>query len=312
VKVFVTGGNGFVGRPLVRRLLDKGCSVTGAVGPGPGVLSSDATAVHVDLLREDPFSEMDLAEFDAVIHLAAASSSGDAVRDPASTWAVNVLGTVKLLHSLARVVQDGRGDPLLLFVSTGDVYAADTESPQDENSATIAENPYVASKLAAEIAATEVARRTGLKVVIARPFPHSGAGQDTRFVAPDFAAKVLAAKDAGESSIKVGNMNVVRELLHVDDVVDAYVRLVNDGLPGEVYNVARGTAVALTDLLSQICEICEYEVTPVSTTRGDVPVSFLTGNSSKLRNATGWEASVSFEDVVRDVVAGQMEARVLD
>jgi GDP-4-dehydro-6-deoxy-D-mannose reductase len=311
-RILITGANGFVGRPLVEKLLMDGHSVTAAIGTGLPEPVSDAVRVDLDLGQDEPFAELDMREFGAVVHLAAASSSADAARDPVKTWDVNVVGTVKLLQALAEVVRGG-GDPLLLLVSTGDVYPADMETPRDEKSEAVPANPYVASKLSAEIAAFEVARRTGLKLIVARPFPHSGAGQDTRFVVPDFVAKVLAAKQKGEETITVGNMNVVRELLHVSDVVDAYSRLLNDGAPGEVYNIARGTAVSLNDLLSRICEICDHQVVPVSRSRevNGAP-SYLTGNNSKLCKATGWTPSVSFDDVVRDVVAGQLRDSDLD
>lgn len=305
MKIFVTGANGFVGRELVRRLIGDGHVVTGGVGPGPAVIDSEAEMVSLDLNAADSFP--DLGGYDAVVHLAAASSSADATKNPVHTWTVNVVGTVNLLQALAMVIKGGRGDPLLLLVSTGEVYEATTENPRDEKSPAVPVNSYVASKLAAEIAAFEVARRTGLRLVVARPFPHSGPGQDTRFVVPDFVAKVLAARDAGESSIEVGNMNVSRELLHVSDVVDAYVRLLRGGVPGEVYNIARGTAASLTRLLSVVCECCDFEVTP--RTSGESAASFLTGDSGKLFDATGWKPQISFEEVVRDVVSAQLENR---
>lgn len=307
MKIFVTGANGFVGRALVGRLLGDGHAVTGGVGPGSAQTGSGAEMVSFDLSAADSFP--DLGRFDAVVHLAAASSSADAAKNPAHTWTVNVVGTVNLLQTLARVLEDDRGDPLLLLVSTGEVYEASTENPQDETSPVVPANPYIASKLAAEIAAFEVARRTRLRLVVARPFPHSGPGQDTRFVVPDFVAKVLAARDAGESSIQVGNMNVARELLHVSDVVDAYVRLLRDGVPGEIYNIARGTATSLTKLLTLVCELCDHQVTPRTT--GERPASVLTGDSGKLFAATGWKPQISVEEVVRDVVSAQLENREL-
>ncbi len=314
MKVFVTGANGFVGRVLISRLLEEGHDVVGAAGPGAAPdHRSSASYVEVDLGSPDGLDNIDLSPFNAIVHLAAASSSSDALRDPAKTWSVNVVGTVRLLQRISETLKAGAGNPLLLLISTGDVYAADSEEPQTENSPTVPRNPYVGSKLAAELAATEVAARTGLRLIIARPFPHSGAGQDARFVVPDFVGKVLEARETGLTSIEVGNMNVVRELLHVDDVVDAYVRLLEREVAEGVYNVSRGEAESLIRLLELIGVLCDHPVTPHSAERNSsATTSYLSGDSRKLQDATGWRPRASFDDVVRDVVLAQKRARGLD
>ena len=90
------------------------------------------------------------------------------------------------------------------MVSTGEVYGAGVDRPRREADPLLPCSPYAASKVGAEVAALEAWRRTGLRVVIARPFAHTGPGQSDRFVAPAFAARLRAARRAGASTVSDG------------------------------------------------------------------------------------------------------------
>jgi GDP-4-dehydro-6-deoxy-D-mannose reductase len=166
---------------------------------------------------------------------------------------------------------------------------------------------YAASKLAAEIAALEVHRRTGLRVIVARAFAHTGRGQNERFVVPALARRLLIAKRAHAPAIKVGNLDPVREFMHVSDVVDAYCRLLSGGRSGEVYNVASGGGIALNALLERLMEVVGYRVIPEAdpglVRPADIP--YLVGDAAKLRAATGWSPRVPLEDVLAEVVDAQ-------
>src|SRR5207247_4339341 len=89
------------------------------------------------------------------------------------------------------------------------------------------------SKLGAELVGTSAWRDAGLRVVVARPFPHVGAGQAPTFWVAKRARVLLEAKRRGAPAVTVGDLSAVRDFLHVDDVVDAYVRLPEAGAPGD-------------------------------------------------------------------------------
>jgi GDP-4-dehydro-6-deoxy-D-mannose reductase len=198
-------------------------------------------------------------------------------------------------------------DPLLLFVSSGEVYGAGVETPRLETDGAYPRSSYAASKLAAEAAVLEVHRRTGLRVVVTRPFPHTGAGQDARFVVPAFAKRVVDAKRDRQTSIPVGNLEPIRDFLHVADVVNAYCLLIESGRAGEVYNIASGTGVSVRDILEMVMVAANHVVAPA--VRSDLvrpaDVPYLVGDSSKLREATGWQPKHSLEEAVREVVNAQ-------
>src|SRR6185295_18499851 len=98
-------------------------------------------------------------------------------------------------------------------------------------------------------------------------FNHTGAGQAADFVLPAF-ARQIAAIAAGRSAprIAVGNLDSVRDFLDVDDVVDAYQRLLDRGVPADVYNVASGVGRRIGDLLDALIELagarCAIEIDP--------------------------------------------------
>jgi GDP-4-dehydro-6-deoxy-D-mannose reductase len=314
--VLITGADGFVGRWVLRALVAAGHEVVGAVQPGPpredGLSDAERAAVlWIPLELGDLRSVRQVAarSFDAVIHLAAVASGGDALLDPGVAWAVNAAGTARLLGEFGRRRRGGETDPLVLVVSTAEVYGAGNGRPFVESDPPAPRSPYAASKAGAELAAMETRVRTGRRVVIARSFPHTGPGQDERFVAPAFARRLRGARLAGARVVKVGNLEPVRDFLDVRDVAAAYVALLARGQPGEVYNVASGKGVSLQELFDRLAAIVGVnaiaEPDPEFMRAADIPV--LVGDGAKLRAATGWAPRFQLDQTLRDLVDAQAD-----
>jgi GDP-4-dehydro-6-deoxy-D-mannose reductase len=307
VKLLVTGADGFVGRHLVRRLAREGYLIGAACRPGgPSVDWGGADVAVVPLELTDDASVRGALEFDpdAVIHLAAVASNSEAIADPGQAWTVNAAGTARLAEALGRRRAEGRGDTRLLFVSSGEVYGLGGNTPRRESDPIEPASPYAASKAGAELAALEVWRRTGLPVVIARPFTHTGPGQETRFVLPAFVERLREAKATGARVVRSGNLDPIRDLLDVRDVVEAYLLLLRSGQPGEIYNVARGEGSSVRVLFEQLARLVgvrvEPEIEPSLARASDIP--HLVGDATKLRRATGWTPSRSLEQTLRGLV----------
>ncbi|MGH7534477.1 MAG: GDP-mannose 4,6-dehydratase, partial [Gemmatimonadales bacterium] len=166
------------------------------------------------------------------------------------------------------------------------------------------QSPYAGSKLGAEVAALEARRRAGLRVLIARPFTHTGPGQPASFVIPAFVRRLAAARASGASEVPTGNLDPVRDLLDVRDVVDGYVALLSRGEPGEVYNVARGEGVSFREVFGQLAAMIGTAAVPrpdpTLTRRVDLP--WLVGDPGKLAAATGWRPTYSLEQTLRELV----------
>ncbi len=315
MKVLVTGADGFVGRHLVRRLVEEGDEVAAGCRPGgpPVDWSVSAQGGPVAVL---PLEITDRGSVEralawgpaAVVHLAAVASTREARRDPAGAWVVNAAGTAQLVAAAARR-EPAAGGPLILVVSSGEVYGAGGPSPRVESDPLLPVSPYAASKVGAEAAALEAWRRTGLRVVIARPFPHTGPGQSTTYAVPAFAERLRAAKSSGAATVPTGNLDPVRDFLHVRDVVEAYRLLLHRGVPGEAYNVARGEGVRVGELFRMLAGIigtgAEPRPDPSLVRSDDIP--YLVGDSTKLRRATGWAPAISVEQTLRELVDAQAD-----
>src|SRR5262249_28030098 len=157
------------------------------------------------------------------------------------------------------------------------------ERPRTETEPSAPVSAYAASKVGAEIAALMEWRRTGLRVVVARPSPHSGRGQSERALIPKYARRVLTARRTRAAAIPTGRLDGVRDFLHVADVIEAYVRLLAGGTPGEIYNVASGVPIGLTDVVMRLCALCGWQ--PIlEVDSGDVradAIPYLVGDPTK-------------------------------
>lgn len=311
-RLLVTGADGFVGRWLVREALRQGWGVTAVTGPGgapPGAWLEPSAAMDVATFEADITSPADRAriasaEVDAIVHLAAVASGADARRDPALASAVNSSATIGLGQALEAV----GARPRLLFVSTAEVYGGGHEGPIAESVTPRPVSPYAESKWLAEKGLGGLFAG-GTVVTIARPFPHTGPGQDARFVLPAFARRLREAKRAGEREIAVGNLDVVRDFVDVRDVVRAYLLLLEHGEAGEVYNVATGQGRHLEDCFRTLAGLVGVDAVPMQDASlvrpADIPV--LIGDPARLAAATGWSPQIPFERTLQDLVDAQAD-----
>ncbi|MDA1081101.1 MAG: NAD-dependent epimerase/dehydratase family protein [Gemmatimonadetes bacterium] len=316
-RALVTGAGGFVGQWLCRELVREGWEVVGSslIGAPPhGVLSAEDHALvrwrRDDLLHADAVrSTIDDAQPDAVFHLAGVAFVPAAGRDPALALDTNVGIAVRLLAVIEERRSSGTLDPVVLVVGSGEQYGRHDISslPLPEDAECRPASPYAASKLAQEQFALAAFRRAGVRVVCTRSFNHSGPGQSPNFVIPGLIKRVLAAKAAGEGTTTIGNTSVARDFLHVEDVVRAYLALVEDGLAGEVYNVSGGKAVTIAQVAAQVAAAVgvDIEFVPDSGLQRAVDVPHLSGRNNRIRDDTGWIARLGLADIIRDVIASE-------
>ena len=236
-----------------------------------------------------------------VYHLAGQASVAGSFSDPLGTWDVNATGTLRLAQALPEAVR-------LLVVSSAEVYGVvpDDEQPIGEDRPLRPCNPYAASKAAAEMAALQARG----PVVVARSFNHTGPGQDERFALASFARQLAEIREGhGEPVLRVGNLSARRDLLDVRDVARAYVRLMDQGEAGQVYNVCSGHAVSMSDAVEQLIALsgtgARLEVDPERVRPVDLPL--LCGSGARLR-ALGWAPEIAFRHTLADLLESHVQA----
>jgi GDP-4-dehydro-6-deoxy-D-mannose reductase len=304
-RVLVTGVSGFVGPHLARALARAGAEVSG-LGPETEMprLEPSLAAWHVADLRDLDSMKQAVAEAkpDAVVHLAGQSSAARSFEAPQETFTINALGTWNLLDA----VKLGAPRARVLVVGTSEVYGPQPEGSRVAEDAPFAPvSPYALSKAAADAFAEVFSKQSALDCLRTRSFGHTGPGQTDRFVVPAF-AKQIAAIEAGrvEPVLRVGNLEVTRDLLDVRDVVSAYVALIERGTTGAAYNVCRGIGVKLTDVVRMLAERSRVpirvEPDPSRMRPADVP--YLVGDPTRIERDTGWRAEIPFERTLDDVL----------
>ena len=281
MRVFVTGARGFVGRHLVPRLLDKGFEVTAT---DRDLDVCDRAAVEAKLKQEPP---------EAIVHLAAQSSVAASAADPERTHRINTGGTLSILEGALRC---GR-QPRILLIGSADQYgsAAPGSAPFTEDSPLAPTSAYARSKTEAEQLGTSFADR-GLEVVRIRAFSHCGPGQSDMFALSSFARQIAEIQaDRRDPVLRVGNLDSERDYLDVDDVVEAYLRLLDPDVAADIYNVASGVGTRLGDLLDALLDLAYLRPSIECDPERVRPADCSVGDASRLRAATGWKPAVTTE-----------------
>ena len=296
-RILLTGATGFVGSCLAPALAAAFPAATLTMVAA----STLAGATGVDLLDPEAVGAMvRAARPDLVVHLAGQASVAGSITSVNETWAVNCTGSLLLASAIA----EHAPETTLLFTSSSEVYGASfLAGIVDETSPLVPMNPYAKSKALAEtIFRQRLPEST--KVIVARPFSHTGPGQRDDFVLPSFAGQVARIETGVQApSIAVGNLDVRRDFLDVRDVVAAYVALVAaaPGLPSRfTVNITSGSTYLLRDLLDTLRGLSrvpfDVMIDPARLRPNDLPIA--TGSSALMRLAVGWRPVHPIEETL--------------
>ena len=309
-RVLVTGGDGFVGRHLVRALAaalpDRSEVIVGSLARDASPDTGPARQVALDITDADEVRAVIAAEQPThLFHLAAIAAVSTAQRNVRQTWAVNFGGTLNIAIAVSEAAPACR----VLYCSSAEVYGANFRSglALSENAPLDPINPYGASKAAADLMIGQMSRQ-GLRAIRLRPFNHIGPGQRRHFVVPDFASQIAAIEHGTQEPVmRVGNLTARRDFLDVRDVVDAYVRAVlrfDDLPPGEPINIASGRAISIRDVLDILVSLSSKKIEivedPALMRSNDTPV--VVGDAGRARGLLGWAPRLSISDTLAAVL----------
>lgn len=292
MKILVTGGCGFIGSHLVRKLQEANLYVPGLPAPQVRVLDNlsngkieNLAGLNYDFIKGDLRNIEDChkacEDVDIVYHQAAISSVPYSIKHPHETFNVNVGGTHNLF--LAAYIA---GVKKIVFASSAAVYGDPSEGPQHEDSLLKPKSPYAAHKSSCEQLAFAF-NNLGLDIVSLRYFNVYGPNQGSSAVISKFISNALN----NNSTTIHGDGHQTRDFIHVDDVVKA--NLFASIGPNGIFNVASGVQTSIKDIFYIINDIVGTETPPLySDSRvGDVYNSL--ANIDKAKTILKWEPKIS-------------------
>ena len=308
MRCFVTGLTGFVGGYLAGYLASHGAEVLG-IGLTMAPPKTPFETVQCDLLNIDELRQL-ITSFrpEYIYHLAALSNPSDSLKRPLEYYQVNLQGTLNLLE----VTREHSSNTKLLLVSSCQVYGKTSDELLNEDFPIRPQNPYASSKWLSERAALQYQENFGTRVVISRPFNHSGPGQSESFVVSSFCKQIATIeKEASHSTKKsgvifVGNLRSTLDFLDVRDVVRAYVDLAVKGAEGEVYNVCSGTPTEIQQILDLVRELSQVKI-EVQVSRDRLRnggTDRLVGDNQKLQLSSEWSPRYTLHQMVADTLNG--------
>lgn len=302
-RVLVTGATGFSGGYVCRDLHSRGYLVAGTYLKRPHTVPDTYPLIPLDLKsRKNVDALIQHFRPDFIVHLAAQSNSQRSWQFEDETFAANVGGTLNLLNAVRQTGCRTR----FLLASSVQVYGRifSEGRPVREAGPVWPENPYAASKWAAELACLDFFTRFGSDVVIARMANHTGPGQEPVYALSDWSRQIaLAEKNGSSVRLEVGNLNVERDFLHVEDAVSAYVTLLMKGKAGQIYNVASGKPEKLkryARFLSRLAKIDCRILTVQDRVRSGEPEKTCI-HTSKI-NTLGWKPRSTAYEALRELL----------
>jgi GDP-4-dehydro-6-deoxy-D-mannose reductase len=311
MRALITGITGFAGSHLAEYLLAEhpGVEVFGTYRWRSRMDNVEHLRSRVKLLEADlrdytsMYNALERSRPDFIFHLAAQSFVPSSWTAPNETLTTNVSGPTNLFEAIRSL----RLDPVVQIACSSEQYGLvlPDEVPIKETNPLRPLSPYAVSKVAQDYLGYQYFQSYGLKAIRTRGFNHTGPRRGQVFVTSNFCSQVAAIElGLQEPVIRVGNIEAIRDFTDVRDMVRAYWLAVNHGKPGEVYNIATGHGIRISELLDRIIALSnvevKIEVDPERLRPSDVEI--LIGDSSKFRADTGWEPRIPFEQTVSDLL----------
>lgn len=305
-KVAVTGAAGFIGSHLSERLVELGAEVTalvrynsrGSYGFLEDLSKETKDTIKVilgDIRDENIFREL-LKDAEVVFHLAAIPGIPYSFLCPQDVFEINAMGSLNLL----RVARDFSLEKVIL-ASSAETYGDSRYLPIDEAHPQNPKSPYAASKAAMEMAAWSAFFADDVPVSVVRLFNNYGPRQSARAITPTIITQMLSSDE-----LKIGSLYPKRDFTFVKDTVEAFTKVAELSKNGEVYQIGSGISISVQKIIDTVSKILGKEVKIVvdelRIRPGQSEVEALKADYTRLKNATGWQPQVSYEEGLKTTI----------
>jgi len=307
-KVLVTGADGFIGSYLVEKLIEEGADVKAFVfynsfnswGWLENLSKSKLEKVEIFSgdIRDPNGVRTAMEGCEIVFHLAALIAIPYSYHSPDSYVDTNVKGTLNIVQA-ARILKVKR----VLVTSTSEVYGTAKYVPIDENHPRQPQSPYSASKIGADSIAESFYRSFDLPLTIVRPFNTYGPRQSARAIIPTIITQLLA----GQTEIKLGDLNPTRDLLYVKDTVNGFLEIAkSSSLIGHDCNIATNSEISMKNLaeeiIKQINPNARVVIDKLRLRPQKSEVFRLFGSNNKILKNTNWELKYTFSQGIKETI----------
>ncbi|HLP79798.1 MAG TPA: SDR family NAD(P)-dependent oxidoreductase, partial [Acidobacteriota bacterium] len=289
-RLLITGGAGFIGSRLVRRLCKQGFSITVLDNYSkPGAddfsdISDRITVVRADI-RDSETVNSALKNADAVIHLAAMVSVQESLKKPAECFAINVQATENIINECAR------RNIKFIFASSAAVYGNQEDAIVTERVTPRPISPYGESKLKVE----EICKKTPkLNFVCLRQFNVYGPKQTINYAYASVVPQFLHAARTNKPLIIYGDGEQTRDFIHIDDIVNAYIKSIQSDVKG-IFNVGTGTTCTINQLATLIIAATQSKSKVIKKKARDADIKRSQPSIKAFCEATQWRPTATIE-----------------
>jgi len=292
-RVLVTGGSGFIGSHLTRRLVKAGAE-TGILTKYNSVIDNvrladvwdDIQPIEADIRNPDSLSQIGAYKPEVVFHLAAYNHVGDSFTHVTEALDCNVRGT-------ANVIEAYDDYDRFIYISSSEVYGKN-DVPFAEGLTPNPISPYAVGKYGGELYCRMKSERSDRRIVSVRPFNAFGPYQSPRAVIAEMILKCLAGEPVYSTEGRQ-----TRDFNFVENLVDGFLlAAVNEATIGEVINVGSGEEISIRDLITKIHAMTgeKSELHIGALENRPTEIWRMYADRSRAKEILGWEPKVSFEE----------------
>jgi len=298
MNALISGGCGFIGSHLVRRLLADGHHVLViddfSEGSPENLPSHDCLRIYCRSVLD---RTIDLfADIDTVFHLAALPRPQKSIIDPIPAHEVNVTGTLNVLLNCKAL-----GIRRLVFASSGSVYGEQGVDPYLESAALHPMSPYGLQKIIGEQYCKLFTDIYGVQTNCLRIFNVYGDGMNPNGEYASLIPKFIRLIRHADPPTIYGTGKQRRDFVHVSDVVEAMISAAQSPAYGEVINIGSGINYSVNQIFSIICEKSGMNIEPLYGPAVLEPAATL-ASREKAYQLLGWEPSISIEEGIGRMV----------
>ena len=299
MRYIVTGGAGFIGNNIVKKLVARGDDVTVIDNLNTGKEENLKSVIDKITFLKDSILNMELLEkqsqnIDGIFHQAALASVQDSFSKLDEYHNVNVNGTENILK-LAK-----KNDFRVVYASSSSVYGNPERIPIKESDKKNPINPYAETKLKKEQLAIKYSEM-GVKVIGLRYFNVFGKGQSKEYAG---VLKLFLERIRDKLPPKInGDGTQFRDFVYVEDVADANIMSMDSDINHGFYNVGTNTSITILDLAKTIIKSSGLDIQPIfgSALKGDVQRTI--ANIDLIKEEIGWEPTILLEKWIEEIIS---------